>query len=240
MAERDRGSRRHRLRTAVLSRLAGLLHRARRAGRRSPAGPERHAPRPAAVPEPAEPPGRAVLDAGPPAPEELEALVAAALNTPRPPVAPPSAAGTAETPPASDACDPEPPSGPVDVGRRAAHDACAARAARDARLAREAHAQGRAHGPYASVVHGFIVTPDGEPLHSVTVTLLARGGRRLDRVSSLADGSYILAAPAPGVYVLAATAPGHAARARHIMLGDGPLTYDLELVETVGGGVRTR
>ncbi|QIB48806.1 carboxypeptidase regulatory-like domain-containing protein [Streptomyces aureoverticillatus] len=92
-------------------------------------------------------------------------------------------------------------------------------------------------GPHASVVHGFIVTPDGDPIHSVTLTLLSKGGRQLDRVSSLADGSYILAAPAPGVYLLAATAPGYASRARHIMLGDGPLTYDLELVEAVGGGV---
>ncbi|EPH45279.1 hypothetical protein STRAU_1678 [Streptomyces aurantiacus JA 4570] len=92
-------------------------------------------------------------------------------------------------------------------------------------------------GPLAPAVHGFIVTPDGAPIHSVSLMLLSRGGRRLDRVSSLADGSYLLTAPAPGVYLLAATAPGYASRARHIMLGDGPLTYDLELVEAVGGGV---
>ncbi|MFD9904840.1 MMPL family transporter [Streptomyces sp. NPDC059063] len=91
-------------------------------------------------------------------------------------------------------------------------------------------------GDTSVVVHGFIVTPDGEPIHSVTLTLMSTSGRQLDRVSSLADGSYILAAPAPGVYLLAATAPGYASRARHIMLGDGPLTYDLELTEAVGVG----
>ncbi|MBJ3808390.1 carboxypeptidase regulatory-like domain-containing protein [Streptomyces flavofungini] len=96
---------------------------------------------------------------------------------------------------------------------------------------------GGAPGPHAPVVHGFIITPDGDPIHSVTLTLLSKGGGQLDRVSSLADGSYILAAPAPGVYLLSATAPGYASKARHIMLGDGPLTYDLELVEAVGGGV---
>ncbi|MGA4840039.1 carboxypeptidase-like regulatory domain-containing protein [Streptomyces sp. G45] len=88
----------------------------------------------------------------------------------------------------------------------------------------------------APAVHGYILTPDGEPIHGVTLTLLAKSGRQLDRVSSRADGAYALLAPAPGVYLLAATAPGYASRARHIMLGEGPLTYDLELVEAVGTG----
>lgn len=52
-------------------------------------------------------------------------------------------------------------------------------------------------GP-ASVVHGFVRTPDGEPLADVEVTLLSRGGRELHRVTSLADGSYIVAVPGPG------------------------------------------
>ncbi|WP_030562406.1 hypothetical protein [Streptomyces aureocirculatus] len=120
MTERDGGSRRHRLFAAALARLSGLVPRARRAGRCFPAPPERRSLRPAVAPGPAEPPS----------PEELEALVAAALGTPRPPAAPTPAPGTTKTPPAADACDPEPPSGPVDVGRRAAHDARTGREAR--------------------------------------------------------------------------------------------------------------
>ncbi|MFD5698963.1 MMPL family transporter [Streptomyces lasiicapitis] len=190
-------------------------------------------------------------EAEPPAPEDLEVLVAAALGTPRPPIPPGSAGGCTTSPgicgavnpyeaahayeyesrdssgdpakalPAYDAHDPATPYGPRRSGQSADSGA----------------GLPEDPGPHASVVHGFIVTPDGDPIHSVTLTLLSKGGRQLDRVSSLADGSYILAAPAPGVYLLAATAPGYASRARHIMLGDGPLTYDLELVEAVGGGV---
>ncbi|TGB09474.1 MMPL family transporter [Streptomyces sp. MZ04] len=81
----------------------------------------------------------------------------------------------------------------------------------------------------ASVVHGFIRTTEGEPVAGATLTLLSKGGRQLDRVTSLADGSYIVAAPSAGAYLLAATAPGHASRARHIVVADEPLLYDVEL-----------
>ncbi|WP_128379266.1 MMPL family transporter [Streptomyces cavernae] len=89
-------------------------------------------------------------------------------------------------------------------------------------------------GP-ASVVHGFIRTVDGEPVEGVVVTLLSQGGgRQLDRVTSLADGSYILSVPAPGTYLMAATSPEHGSRAHHVEVGEGPLVYDVELAE---GGV---
>ncbi|WP_405660304.1 MMPL family transporter [Streptomyces sp. RK9] len=231
-------------------------------------------------------------EAEPPAPEDLEVLVAAALGTPRPPVSPatpgprgPAGAGgshgvnpygaahayeakdatrdhsgeAAKSLPPYDGQGSATPYGPYRPGRRTAPGARtpgvpgprtpgnpgARRAARgpgapredDAPMAGDTPMEGAAPGPYGPVVHGFIITPDGDPIHSVTLTLLSKGGSQLDRVSSLADGSYILAAPAPGVYLLAATAPGYASKARHIMLGDGPLTYDLELVEAVGGGV---
>jgi RND superfamily putative drug exporter len=81
----------------------------------------------------------------------------------------------------------------------------------------------------ASVVHGFIRTTEGAPVEGAILTLLSKGGRQLDRVPSLADGSYIVAAPSAGAYLLAATAPGHASRARHIMVADEPLVYDVEL-----------
>ncbi|MBV7699046.1 MMPL family transporter [Streptomyces sp. TRM70350] len=85
-------------------------------------------------------------------------------------------------------------------------------------------------GP-SSVIHGFIRTADGEPVEGAAVTLLSRGGRQLDRVTSLADGSYIVAVPGPGAYLLAATASGLGSRARHVVVEEGPLVYDVEVAE---------
>ncbi|MES5816529.1 MMPL family transporter [Streptomyces sp. RG80] len=87
-----------------------------------------------------------------------------------------------------------------------------------------------ADGP-ASAVHGFVRDTDGEPVAGAAVTLLTKGGRQLDRVVSLADGSYIVSVPAPGTYLLAASASSYASRARHVDVGDGPLVYDVELAE---------
>ncbi|MHB9859593.1 MMPL family transporter [Streptomyces sp. YIM S03343] len=86
-------------------------------------------------------------------------------------------------------------------------------------------------GP-SSVVHGFIRTADGGPVEGATVTLLSRGGLRLDQVSSLADGSYIVSVPAPGGYLLSTTADAYSTSARQIEVLDGPLVYDVELTET--------
>ncbi|WAZ27177.1 MMPL family transporter [Streptomyces cinnabarinus] len=83
----------------------------------------------------------------------------------------------------------------------------------------------------ASVVHGYIRTPDGEPVPGAAVSLLSKGGRQLDRVTSLADGSYIVSVPAPGTYLLAATAPAYGSRARSVVVGGEPLVYDVELAE---------
>ncbi|MET8942169.1 MMPL family transporter [Streptomyces sp. NPDC004542] len=83
----------------------------------------------------------------------------------------------------------------------------------------------------ASVVHGYVRTADGEPVGGAAVTLLSKGGRRLDRVTSLADGSYIVSVPGPGSYLLAVTAGAHGAKARHVVVGDGPLVYDVEVAE---------
>jgi putative drug exporter of the RND superfamily len=84
----------------------------------------------------------------------------------------------------------------------------------------------------ASVVHGFIRSTDGTPVEGAAVTLLSQGGRQLDRVTSLADGSYILSVPASGRYLLATTAEQHASRAAHVVVADGPLVYDVELPES--------
>ncbi|MGW0819840.1 MMPL family transporter [Streptomyces sp. NPDC002845] len=90
---------------------------------------------------------------------------------------------------------------------------------------------------HASVIHGFIRTVEGDPVEGAAVTLLSRGGRQLDRVTSLADGSYIVAVPAPGTYLLAATAQPYASRARHVVVDEGPLVYDVELAEVAEGEV---
>ncbi|WP_461080044.1 MMPL family transporter [Streptomyces deserti] len=81
----------------------------------------------------------------------------------------------------------------------------------------------------ASVVHGFVRGPDGAPVDGAVVTLLTQGGRQLDRVTSLADGSYIVSVPAPGTYLLATTAPSYPSRATQVAVTDGPLVYDVEL-----------
>ncbi len=83
----------------------------------------------------------------------------------------------------------------------------------------------------ASAVHGFVRDMEGAPVAGAHVTLLSMGGGQLDRVTSLADGSYILSVPAPGAYLLSATAAPYGARARHVRVDDGPLVYDVELTE---------
>ncbi|NEB75854.1 MMPL family transporter [Streptomyces sp. SID14478] len=88
-------------------------------------------------------------------------------------------------------------------------------------------------GAGATVVHGFLRTVDGDPLAGATVTLISRGGRQLDRVSSLADGSYIVSVPESGAYVLVVTDRQQAPVARHITVGDDPLVYDVELPDEV-------
>jgi len=83
----------------------------------------------------------------------------------------------------------------------------------------------------ATVVHGLVRDPEGVPVDGAVLTLLSKGGRQLDRVTSLADGSYIVSVPSPGTYLLAATAPSYGARARHVVVTDEPLVYDVELAE---------
>ncbi|MGW2566589.1 MMPL family transporter [Streptomyces sp. NPDC001537] len=94
----------------------------------------------------------------------------------------------------------------------------------------EAAVDPAAGGP-ASAVHGFIRAADGEPVDGASVTLLSKGGRQLDRVRSLADGSYILSVPGPGTYLLATSATSYGSRAAQLVVTDGPLVYDVELAE---------
>jgi RND superfamily putative drug exporter len=86
-------------------------------------------------------------------------------------------------------------------------------------------------GGGASVVHGFVRDAEGAPVDGAVLTLLSQGGRQLDRVTSLADGSYIVSVPAPGKYLLSATARSYGTRARHVVVTDEPLVHDVELAE---------
>ncbi|WP_413761289.1 MMPL family transporter [Streptomyces sp. MMBL 11-3] len=83
----------------------------------------------------------------------------------------------------------------------------------------------------STVIHGFVRTPDGAPVEGAALTLLSKGGRQLDRVTSLADGSYIVSVPSAGSYLLAVTDRDHPSRARHLLVGTEPLVYDVELAE---------
>jgi RND superfamily putative drug exporter len=91
-------------------------------------------------------------------------------------------------------------------------------------------------GP-ASAVHGFVRDAAGDPVEGAAVTLMSKGGRQLDRVVSLADGSYILSVPAPGTYLLATTARSYASAARQVMVADEALVHDVELTELSGDEV---
>ncbi|MFI6526625.1 MMPL family transporter [Streptomyces uncialis] len=86
-----------------------------------------------------------------------------------------------------------------------------------------------------AVLHGFIRTTEGGPIAGATVTLRSVEGDRLDRVTSPADGSYILAAPAPGPYLLVTGAEGLGERTLRVMVPAAPMVHDVELA---GEGVR--
>ncbi|MEV5952910.1 MMPL family transporter [Streptomyces sp. NPDC051987] len=80
-----------------------------------------------------------------------------------------------------------------------------------------------------TAVHGFVRTVEGDPVEDASVTLMSKGGRRLDRVTSLADGSYIVSVPAPGDYLLAVSSSSYGSKARHVTVTEGPVVYDVEL-----------
>lgn len=80
-----------------------------------------------------------------------------------------------------------------------------------------------------TVVHGFVRTEDGAPVADAVLTLVSPGGEQLDRVTTLADGSYILSAPAGGSYLLAVVTREYEPWTRHVTVGGEPLIQDLTL-----------
>lgn len=78
-------------------------------------------------------------------------------------------------------------------------------------------------------MHGFVLDEEGTPVADAVLTLVSPAGKQLDRVATLADGGYILSAPAGGSYLLAVTSDHHEPWTRHILVGGEPLIHDLTL-----------
>ncbi|RFU87477.1 carboxypeptidase regulatory-like domain-containing protein [Streptomyces triticagri] len=116
------------------------------------------------------------------------------------------------------------------AGRDAAGPGAGGSTAGDSRAADRGPDPSDASAPgIVSAVFGLIRTPEGEPVQGATLTLFGPSGARLDRVDSLADGSYIVSVPGTGAYDLVVSAPGSAPRSFLIEVGADPLVYDVEL-----------
>ncbi|MER7177702.1 MSCRAMM family protein, partial [Streptomyces mesophilus] len=75
---------------------------------------------------------------------------------------------------------------------------------------------------------------DQAPVPRAAVTLISLAGRQLGRTIAQADGAYSVDAPGPGSYVLIASADGFQPQAATVVVGEGPLSYDLLLSGTSG------
>ncbi|GGT21984.1 MFS transporter [Streptomyces purpureus] len=88
--------------------------------------------------------------------------------------------------------------------------------------------------PAGIPVCGTVRTADGAAVPGAAVTLISLGGRQLGRTVAPADGGYALDAPGTGSYVLIASADGFQPQASTVVVGDGPLAYDVLLSGTSG------
>lgn len=89
-------------------------------------------------------------------------------------------------------------------------------------------------------VRGVVRGAEGAPVPGAAVTLISLGGTQLARSVAGAEGSYALGAPGSGSYVLIASADGFQPQAATVVVGEGPLAYDVLLSGTSGlsGSVR--
>ncbi|MER8068287.1 MFS transporter [Streptomyces sp. NPDC094034] len=89
-------------------------------------------------------------------------------------------------------------------------------------------------------VRGVVLGSEGTPVPRAAVTLISLGGRQLARSVAQSDGGYVLDAPGAGSYVLIASADGFQPQASTVVVGDGPVSYDILLSGTSGltGAVR--
>ncbi|MFE2848255.1 MFS transporter [Streptomyces scopuliridis] len=91
-----------------------------------------------------------------------------------------------------------------------------------------------------TAVQGVVLGSEGTPVPRAAVTLISLAGRQLARSVAQSDGGYVLDAPGAGSYVLIASADGFQPQASTVVVGDGPLSYDILLSGTSGltGAVR--
>ncbi|WP_326611488.1 MFS transporter [Streptomyces scopuliridis] len=91
-----------------------------------------------------------------------------------------------------------------------------------------------------TAVQGVVLGSEGTPVPRAAITLISLAGRQLARSVSQSDGGYVLDAPGAGSYVLIASADGFQPQASTVVVGDGPLSYDILLSGTSGltGAVR--
>ncbi|MFF2651751.1 MFS transporter [Streptomyces sp. NPDC058045] len=95
--------------------------------------------------------------------------------------------------------------------------------------------QGAAGGAGAGVpVHGFVRGAESAPVPRAAVTLISLAGRQLGRAVAQGDGGYRIDAPGAGSYVLIASADGFQPQASTVVVGDGPVAYDILLSGTSG------
>ncbi|MBC9714028.1 MFS transporter [Streptomyces sp. TRM66268-LWL] len=91
-----------------------------------------------------------------------------------------------------------------------------------------------AKAPDGTPVRGTVRTADQAPVPRAAVTLISLAGRQLGRTIAQGDGAYSVDAPGPGSYVLIASADGFQPQAATVVVGEGPLAYDLLLSGTSG------
>ncbi|MFB6979354.1 MFS transporter [Streptomyces scopuliridis] len=91
-----------------------------------------------------------------------------------------------------------------------------------------------------TAVRGVVLGSEGTPVPRAAITLISLAGRQLARSVAQSDGGYVLDAPGAGSYVLIASADGFQPQASTVVVGDGPLSYDILLSGTSGltGAVR--
>ncbi|MFD7118211.1 MFS transporter [Streptomyces sp. NPDC059922] len=85
-----------------------------------------------------------------------------------------------------------------------------------------------------TAVQGVVLGSEGTPVPRAAVTLISLAGRQLARSVAQSDGGYVLDAPGAGSYVLIASADGFQPQASTVVVGDGPLSYDILLSGTSG------
>jgi EmrB/QacA subfamily drug resistance transporter len=79
------------------------------------------------------------------------------------------------------------------------------------------------------LVSGRVHGVDDAPVAGAAVTLISLEGRQLGRSLAQNDGSYGIGVPAAGSYFLIASAEGRQPNASTIVVGDGPMPYDILL-----------